>query len=589
MEKEEEKKPKRITKESARKALGLYRYIEPYKWRFFIGLLFLIVSSSSTLAIFNYLGDLIGAQMGNFSDQVGKISLIMGAVLLVQAISSYFRITLFGYVTENAIGNLRKDVYHRLVQLPMQYFSEKRVGELNSRISADISTVKDTLTSIIAEFVRETVTILGSIILLSFASWQLVVFMVALLPIMAVFGVFFGRKIRKLSKEAQHAVAESNTIVEETLQGIATVKAYTVELFEIARYRGKIDEVAGIGLKNARYNALFITFFVIFLFGSVTAVVWFGSYLVGIGEIENEDLFKFFFLSVLMAASAGGLANSWAAIQRAVGATENVMAILEEKQENLQEETIPRFTGEVAFKNVGFTYPNREGKKILNNVTFDAHAGDRIAIVGPSGAGKTTLTNLLLRFYTPQEGELLVDGKPAEIYPLHAYRRHLAIVPQDIILFGGSIADNIRQGKPDATDAEVEDAARRANAYDFISQFPQKFDTLVGERGTKLSGGQRQRVAIARAILRDPAILILDEATSSLDSESERAVQVALDELMKGRTSFVIAHRFATIRNCNKILVLDKGEIKEFGTHEQLMANPEGLYRHLAALQFLES
>lgn len=585
----EEKKTRRISKESARKALGLYRYIEPYKYRFFVGLFFLVVSSSSTLALFNYLGDLIGAQMDNFSDKVGAVSLLLGGVLLVQAISSYMRITLFGYVTENAVANLRKDVYNRLVRLPMHYFSEKRVGELNSRISADISTVKDTLTSVIAEFVREIVIILGSIVLLYMASHQLVWFMMALLPVMAVFGIFFGRRIRKLSKEAQHAVAESNTIVEETLQGIATVKAYTVELFEIARYRKKTDDIAGIGLKNARYNALFITFFVIFMFGSVISVVWFGSYLVGIGEIENEDLFKFFFLSVLMAASVGGLANSWAAIQRAVGATENVMAILDEKEEDLSGVEIPRLKGEVEFSEVGFTYPNREGKKVLHGVSFRANPGDRIAIVGPSGAGKTTLSNLLLRFYTPQEGRILVDGQPIENYPLHAYRHHLAIVPQDIILFGGSIADNIRQGKPDASDAEVEEAAKRANAHEFIEQFPQGYQTLVGERGTKLSGGQRQRVAIARAILRNPAILILDEATSSLDSESERAVQVALDGLMKHRTSFVIAHRFATIRNCNKILVMDKGSVKEFGTHEELMANPDGLYRHLAALQFLES
>ncbi len=583
----EEEKKKKISKEAFRKALGLYRYIAPYRYRFFVGLIFLIFSGASTLAIFNYMGDLIDVQSANFTEKVREISIIMIAILGIQAVSSYFRITLFAQVTENAIAQIRKDVYERLIKLPMSYFSDKRVGELNSRISADISTVKDTLTTIVAEFIREIVTIFGSLILLAFTSWQLVIFMVATLPVIAIFGLFFGRLVRKLSKAAQQAVAESNTIVEETLQGIATVKAFTVELFEIARYRKKTDEIAGIGLKNARYRALFATFVVIFLFGSVTAVVWFGAYLVGLGEIRNGDLFKFFFLSVLMAASVGGLAETWNAIQRAVGATENVMAILEEKEENISGPDLPRFEGRVEFDGVKFSYPQAQGKTVLHSMSFTALPGDRVAIVGPSGAGKTTLTSLLLRFYKPDSGEIRIDGKPAESYPLHGYRSHLAIVPQDIVLFGGTIADNIRQGKPGATHEEVTEAAKRANAHEFIMQFPHGYDTLVGERGTKLSGGQRQRVAIARAILRDPAILILDEATSSLDSESERAVQHALEELMKNRTSFVIAHRFSTIRDCNKILVLDKGEIKEFGTHEELMANPDGLYRHLAALQFL--
>lgn len=582
----EDKKLKKISKESAKKALGVYEYIKPYKWRFFLGLIFLAISSVCSLIIFKFLGNLVGAQTKNVD--IREIIIGITIAMVIQATVSFFRINLFGYVTENAISNLRKDVYSRLIKLPIPYFSDRRVGELNSRVSADISTVKDTMTSVIAEFIREIITIVGSVIMLSMISWQLVGFIAALIPVMAIFGVTFGRKIRKLSKEAQQAVAESNTIVEETLQGIATVKAYTIELLEINRYQDKNKQAAGIGIRNSRLNSYLITFFIIFMFSAIIAVAWFGSYLVAEKTIDIEDLVTFIIFSMMMAVSAGGLANSWVAIQRAVGATENVMDILNEQEENLQGDSIPRFTGKVNFDHVAFSYPGHEDKKVLQGISFQANPGDRIAIVGRSGAGKTTLTNLLLRFYTPQTGEILVDDKPIYQYSLHAYRNHLAIVPQDIVLFGGTIADNIRQGKPDASDEEVKQAAIRANADDFISQFPLGYATLVGERGMKLSGGQRQRIAIARAILRDPAILILDEATSSLDSESERAVQNALDELMKNRTSFVIAHRFATIRNCNKILVMDKGEIKEFGTHEELMTNPDGLYRHLAALQFLD-
>ncbi|MCG9910832.1 MAG: ATP-binding cassette domain-containing protein [Flavobacteriales bacterium] len=591
---EQEKKSRKISKESIQKAIGLYRYIAPYKYRFIIGMLFLVVSSLSTLAIFNFMGDMIDIQESNFSEKIKDITLIMVAVLLIQGVSSYFRVVLFGYVTEKAIAQIRKDVYKRLIKLPMRYFSEKRVGELNSRISEDISTVKETLTSILAEFIREIIIIIGSIILLALTSPRLVIFILAILPVMIVFALYFGRMVRKLSKAAQKAVSEGNTIVEETLQGIATVKAYTVEFFEITRYNSKTEEIVNIGLKNVRYRAVFASSVAVILFGAIIAIIWYGAYLVGQKEmgqpgITSGELFKFFFLSVIMAASAGGLANSWSAIQKALGATENVLGILEETEEPLDTESIPRFTGEVEFSGVCFTYPNREGKQILHSLSFKAMPGDRIAIVGPSGAGKTTLTNLLLRFYSPDQGRILIDNKPADAYPLSGYRQHFAVVPQDIILFGGTIAENIRQGNPEATDEEVTEAAKRAFAHEFISQFPQGYETLVGERGTKLSGGQRQRVAIARAILRNPAILILDEATSSLDSESERMVQDALDELMKNRTSFVIAHRFATIKNCNKILVMDKGEIKEFGTHEELMSNPDGLYRHLAALQFLES
>ncbi len=587
MEKETTKK--KLSKAALKRSLRLFQYVMPYKTAFIIGFICLIVSSVSSLLIFNSFGDLIDVQQNNFADQITRIVVFMALVLVLQAVASFFRIYTFAIFTEKSMAKLRQDVFQRIIVLPMSFFSEKRVGELSSRISSDISTVQSTLAVSLAELIRQVIIIVGSIIILGVTSIKLALFILATLPAMALFAVAFGRYVRKLSKIAQNQVAESNTIVEETLQGIVTVKAFVGEIFEVKRYKKITNDLITTGMKNAVYRGLFATCIIVFLFGAITAIVWFGARLVGNGEMTNGDLFRFFLLSVFMAGSVGGLADTYSQLQKAIGATENLLDILEVKPEFILPEKVDQslqLEGNISFKNVRFAYPTRKEMHSIDGISFDVKKGEQVAIVGSSGAGKTTLMSLLLRFYEPQEGEILVDHQAISSYDFLAYRSNIAMVPQDVLLFGGTIRDNIRYGKPQASNDEVIEAAKKANAHDFIMAFPDGYDTLVGERGTKLSGGQRQRIAIARAVIIDPAILLLDEATSALDSESERLVQDALDKLMEGRTSIVIAHRLSTIQHSDKILVLDKGKLVESGTHKELLLNENGLYKHLSKLQF---
>lgn len=586
MEKEVKKK---ISKAALKRSLRLFRYVMPYKSAFIVGFICLIVSSVSSLLIFNSFGDLIDVQQNNFSDQITHIVLFMALVLILQAIASFFRIYTFAIFTEKSMAKLRQDVFQRLIVLPMNFFSEKRVGELSSRVSSDISTVQSTLAVSLAEFMRQIIIVVGSIIILGVTSLKLALFILATLPAMAIFAVAFGRYVRKLSKLAQNQMAESNTIVEETLQGIVTVKAFVGEIFEVKRYKKITNDLIATGMRNAIFRGLFATCIIVFLFGSITAIVWFGARLVGEGEMTNGDLFRFFLLSVFMAGSVGGLADTYSQLQKAIGATENLLDILEVQPEFTLPEHIDHslhLEGTITFENVRFAYPTRKEMYSIDGVSFHVNKGEQVAIVGSSGAGKTTLISLLLRFYEPNEGQIVVDGKNISSYDFLAYRSNIAMVPQDVLLFAGTIRDNIRYGKPAASDEEVIEAAKKANAHDFIMAFPDGYDTLVGERGTKLSGGQRQRIAIARAVIINPAVLLLDEATSALDSESERLVQDALDKLMEGRTSIVIAHRLSTIQHADQILVLEKGKLLEAGTHQELLAQKDGWYQHLSKLQF---
>ncbi|MBW6480247.1 MAG: ATP-binding cassette domain-containing protein [Bacteroidales bacterium] len=582
---------KKITFTGLRRLFRLYRYLKPYRWEYSLGLLFLLGSSAASLAFPKLLGEIV--EMGNqgiLGQEINRIALILAIVLIIQSVFSYFRIFLFVRVAEKTLADLRQSTYNHLIKLPMKFFQQRRVGELNSRISSDITLLQDALTTTLAEFIRQLLVITGGIALMLVTSYKLTLFMLAIVPVVVVLVVFFGRYIRKLSKLAQAQVADSNTIVEETLQGIQSVKAFTNEFFEMARYRIKTREIAQTGIKNGKLRGAFSSFIILGLFGTMVAVIWRGSTLLASGELATGELFSFVIYTVFIGGTIGGMADVFARVQKFIGATEDLMEIFNELPEPVSKLPLrdPHhiLKGGVTFEQVNFSYPNRPDFQVLKSIDTEIKPDSLVALVGPSGAGKSTFVSLLLRLYDPSSGRILFDGIDNREIPLSVLRSQMAIVPQDIFLFGGSIRENIAYGKPDATDEMIEDAARKANAWEFISKFPGRLDTLVGERGTQLSGGQRQRIAIARAVLKDPKILILDEATSSLDSENERLVQDALEKLMEGRTSIVIAHRLSTIRKADLILVMDNGEIVEQGTRKELLESETGLFRNLSELQF---
>lgn len=581
----------KLNASSLSKALLIFKYADNHRWKFYIGLIFLLLTGATALAFPKLMGMLIDCVKEKDMEAANTVALGLIGILFLQSIFSFFRVYLFVNFTENTLANLRNALYSNLVKLPMNFFSQKRVGELNSRISSDITQIQDTLTTTIAEFLRQFILIIGGIILLASESIKLTLLMLAVVPLVAVAAVIFGRFIRKYSKKVQDQVAESQVIVEETLQGISIVKAFANEWYEIARYKSKIKEIVSIAIKGGQYRGYFASFIIFCLFGAIVAVVWYGVILSIEGQMSVGQLITFVLYSTFVGASFGGIAELYAQIQKAVGATERVFELLEEQPEKIQSQKTllsHKIKGDVRFENVRFTYPSRTEIEVLKGINFEAKSGQKIALVGPSGAGKSTISALLLRFYDSTSGTITIDGKPIESYNLEELRGNMSIVPQDVILFGGSIKENIAYGNPDATFEEIKIAAQQANAFDFIIGFPEQFETLVGERGVKLSGGQRQRIAIARALLKNPSILILDEATSSLDSESEKLVQEALETLMKGRTSLIIAHRLATIRSADAILVVNDGLIAEKGTHKELLEIENGIYKNLSNLQFSE-
>ncbi|WP_313268916.1 ABC transporter transmembrane domain-containing protein [Sphingobacterium sp.] len=594
--KQEEDLPKpKLNKELLLRASKLMTYLKPYRFKFGVGMFFLVLSSLAMLAFPALLGAMIDAAQGKqtypwLTPQVYYIGGIAFIILSFLSVVSFFRIRIFVEIAERTLAALRKDTYLKLISLPIEFFANRRVGELNSRLSADLSQIQDTLTTTLAEILRQLISLCFGVFLLVWVSPKLALMNLCILPIIVVAAIIFGKFIRELSRQAQDKMAESNSIVQETLLGISNVKAFVNEYFEFNRYSNQMDSVVKLAVKGATFRGAFASFIIFCIFGAVIAVIWYGAALVSIHEMTVGDLTTYILYSMFVAGSMGSFPELYANIQRSLGASERILEILDEPQENLNvkptcKEVHKTMTGKLSFNHVAFSYPSRPDIEILKDINFTANAGDKVAIVGPSGTGKSTIASLILQFYTANKGEVCYDDKAASDFELCDIRNQVAIVPQDVLLFGGTIRENIAYGKLEATEDEIIAAAKRANAHQFILNFPEGYDTVVGERGVKLSGGQRQRIAIARALLKDPAILILDEATSSLDSESERQVQDALEELMRGRTSIIIAHRLSTIVDADKIIVVENGIVSESGTHFELLQKESGLYQHLYNLQ----
>ena len=509
-----------------------------------------------------------------------------------QAVFSFLRVVIFNNVTENTLRDLRNTAFERMIFMSMNFFDVNKVGELTSRVSSDISQIQDTLRTTIAEFFRQIIIILGGVAFLFLISWKLALIMLSTVPIMALLAVVFGRFIRKLSKQAQDFAAESNSIIEETLSGISNVKAFTFEFFAIKNYHVKTQKIRNLNIKSGIWRGLFVSFIIFCLFGAIVFIVWQGLIMTQgpNPELSSEGFYQFVLFTIMMGASVGSLPDLYANIQKTFGAIENLMGIINDSTEKdeLRGELKEGIFGKISFNEVSFSYAQRADIPVLKEVSFEINKNAQVALVGSSGSGKTTIASLILNFYQAQKGEIRIDGNAIADYDLSYLRTQMAYVPQDVLLFSGSIYENIVFGNPNASKAEVESAAKKANAWEFISSFPDGLDTEVGDRGIQLSGGQKQRIAIARAILKNPTILILDEATSALDSESEKLVQDALEVLMKGRTSIVIAHRLSTVKKADQILVLDNGSITESGKHKELMVK-DGIYAKLVHMQQLDA
>jgi ABC-type multidrug transport system fused ATPase/permease subunit len=583
---EEEKRP--LNSKNLNQLFGIFKFTLPYKGWFLMGFVCLVLSSATILAFPYLAGKLLDIASGKpvpYFSTINEVALALLAILFVQGILSFIRVFTFSVVSERSLADVRKAVYQKIIWLPLTFFDSRRVGELMSRITSDVGTLTDMFSFTLAELLRQFLTLIFGIVIIFYLAPKLTGFMLLTFPVLVILALFFGKYIRKLSKKTQDKLAEANVVVEESLQSISVVKAFTNEVFEIGRYSKTLREVVEVAIRTARFRGLFISFIIFALFGGIVAVGWYGAALVQSGDITVGELFSFVIYTSFIGGSIAGLGDIYTQFQRAIGASERLLEILKETDEAENLSSTIKLQGKIEFNNIAFAYPTRSDFQVLKELNFTIEPGEKVALVGQSGSGKSTIINLLMRFYPVSQGIISVDGSSIQNFNLTAYRKNLGIVPQEVILFGGTIRENILYGKPTATVSEIREAARQANALEFIESFPDRFETLVGERGVKLSGGQRQRIAIARAILKNPSILILDEATSSLDAHSEVLVQEALEKLMEGRTSIIIAHRLSTIKKVDRIFVIQEGRLAEVGSHLELSGMDNGIYRNLLNLQ----
>ncbi|HYG02592.1 MAG TPA: ABC transporter transmembrane domain-containing protein [Chryseosolibacter sp.] len=581
----EDKRP--LNKASFSKLAGVFRFMMPHITPFVFGLIALVISTVTLLAFPRLSGELLDVATGKseYFDSIVQVAIALIVILFFQSIFSFIRVYTFSIVSEKGMADLRKAVYKKYIWSPLTFFDSRRVGELMSRVTSDVGTLQDTFSFTLAELLRQVLTlVIGTGILFYFAP-TLTGFMLLTFPVLVVIALIFGKYIRGLSKKTQDKLAATNVIVEESLQSISIVKSFTNELFEISRYSKALDDVVGVAIRASKFRGLFISFIIFAIFGGIVAVGTYGAFQVQSGALSVGELFSFVLYTMIIGFSIAGLGDIYAQIQRSIGASERVLEILESEDEEVTENVPLKIYGAIEYQNVRFAYDSRPADEVLSNLSFTIQPGEKVALIGKSGAGKSTIISLLMRMYSLQHGAISVDGRNINDFNLSAYRANVGVVPQEVILFGGTILENIQYGKPAAGFDEVRDAAAKANALEFIESFPDGFNTVVGERGIKLSGGQRQRIAIARAILKDPAILILDEATSSLDAHSESLVQEALEKLMTGRTSIVIAHRLSTIKKVDRIFVIQDGQLAEVGSHLQLSGIENGIYNKLLKIQ----
>jgi subfamily B ATP-binding cassette protein MsbA len=569
----------------------LLRFVRPYWQRLALAGFFLIINSAAGLALPLVIRVVVDSALVSGSSFIlNRVTVLLLALFALQAVLGFGQSYLLGWTGERVVANLRRDLYAHLHSMPLRFFSNTRIGELLSRLGTDVTTIQNAVTDTLLSLLSNTIMLIGGIIIIFVMAWRLTLVMLAVVPLAVVGMILLGRIVRKLSKQVQDALADTTATAEEALNGERIVKSFAREPYEVGRYGEAVERLYNTAMKRVRLGAIVGPIIGFIAFSAIALVLWFGSREVIAGRLTPGQLISFLLYTMMVASPIASFTSLYSQFQRAIGSSDRVFELLDtppEMQDAPDAFELPPVRGEVCFEGVSFDYEdNSEAREVLRRIDLSVEPGQVVALVGPSGAGKTTLVHLIPRFYDVTEGKITVDGYDVRRVKMRSLREQVGIVPQETALFSGSVGDNIRYGKLEAAPAEVEAAARAANAHDFIMALPQAYDTLVGERGIKLSGGQRQRVAIARALLKDPRILILDEATSSLDSESELAVQEALERLMRDRTTFVIAHRLSTITRADRIVVLENGQVVEQGTHQDLVSQEGGLYRRMYALQF---